>query len=433
MGGHGPARQELLFDELRSAPRSGSALARELAAFRGFGRRTRYATTVGGEGGLRRVVDTFVNEFWTSAQRQANSLHEVSYRACFKPQLPAFFVERLSRPGDVVFDPFMGRGTAPLEAALRGRVPAGNDVSPLAAMLLRPRLRPPDPAAVEARLRELDLRHDGELPGDLLAFFHPETLRELCALRERLLVCAQGGAPDPVDDWIRMVAVNRLTGHSPGFFSVYTLPPNQAVSADAQRKINAARGQTPSKRDVRALIARKSRALLADVGPRERAALAAVADRALLCTAPAAATPAIASASVQLVVTSPPFLDVVQYRDDNWLRCWFCGVDADAVPITMARSVAEWQAAMTPVFAELRRVLRPGGRVAFEVGEVRKGRVRLEEAVIPAAVAGGLEPELVLVNAQRFTKTANCWGVANNELGTNSNRVVLLRRAEDPA
>ena len=41
------------------------------------------------------------------------------------------------------------------------------------------------------------------------------------------------------------------------------------------------------------------------------------------------------------------------------------------------------------------------------------------------------EPELVLVNAQRFTKTANCWGVANNTAGTNSNRIVLLRRRED--
>ena len=35
-----------------------------------------------------------------------------------------------------------------------------------------------------------------------------------------------------------MIALNRLTGHSPGFFSVYTLPPNQAVSVKAQRKIN---------------------------------------------------------------------------------------------------------------------------------------------------------------------------------------------------
>ena len=57
-------------------------------------------------------------EFWTARQRQAARLHEVSYRACFKPQLPEYFIERYSRPGDVVYDPFMGRGTTPVQAAL---------------------------------------------------------------------------------------------------------------------------------------------------------------------------------------------------------------------------------------------------------------------------------------------------------------------------
>ena len=73
-------------------------------------------------------MPTFVNEYWTARQRQANSLHEVSYRACFKPQLPRFFIERLTAPGEVVYDPFMGRGTTPVEAALLGRVPFGNDL-----------------------------------------------------------------------------------------------------------------------------------------------------------------------------------------------------------------------------------------------------------------------------------------------------------------
>jgi hypothetical protein len=45
-----------------------------------------------------------------------------------------------------------------------------------------------------------------------------------------------------------MVAINRLTGHSPGFFSVYTLPPNQAVSVQSQRKINEKRGRRPSRK-----------------------------------------------------------------------------------------------------------------------------------------------------------------------------------------
>jgi len=64
------------------------------------------------------------------------------------------------------------------------------------------------------------------------------------------------------------------------------------------------------------------------------------------------------------------------------------------------------------------------------VGEVRGGRVLLEEAVIRAAAFAGLEPALVLINSQQFTKTANCWGVVNNRKGTNTNRIVLLRRSQ---
>jgi len=81
------------------------------------------------------LVPRYINEYWTSGQRKGHSLHEVSYRACFKPQLPAFFITRLTGLGDVVLDPFAGRGTTALEAALLGRVPVSNDVSPLNRVL----------------------------------------------------------------------------------------------------------------------------------------------------------------------------------------------------------------------------------------------------------------------------------------------------------
>ena len=88
-------------------------------------------------------LPVYINEFWTSKQRAASSLHEVSYRACFKPQLPRFFISRLTEPGDMVYDPFMGRGTTPLEAGLMGRRAAGCDVNPLSKLLLEPRFHPP--------------------------------------------------------------------------------------------------------------------------------------------------------------------------------------------------------------------------------------------------------------------------------------------------
>jgi hypothetical protein len=363
-----------------------------------------------------------INEFWTSGQRQAHSIHEVSYRACFKPQLPEFFIERLTAPKDAVYDPFMGRGTTPVQAALMGRRPIGNDINPLSVLLTRPRLAPP---ALGEVARGLDqIRWDaGEIDDrELLAFYSPRTLRHICALRNWLLERAPlDRTPDPVDDWIRMVAINRLTGHSPGFFSVYTLPPNQAVSAQSQQRINARRGQTPPDRDVAKLILKKTASLLS-------AGCMAAHPPSLLITGPAQSTPALDSGSIKLVVTSPPFLDIVQYSEDNWLRSWFAGIDAAGVAIAQHRGEAGWQEMVRNTLNELARVVRPGGHVAFEVGEVRNGKVLLERLVWDAAEGLPFDRLFVMVNQQEFTKTANCWGVRNNTKGTNTNRIVVLRR-----
>ena len=375
-------------------------------------------------------IPRWSREFWTSRQRQASSLHEVSYRACYKPQLPRLFIGKLTQAGDRVYDPFSGRGTTALEAALLGRRVAANDINPLSEILARPRLTPPEPAEVEARLRLIP-RGDAVSDGlDLSMFYHPDTEAEIRALRAWFLDRTQSGAFDDLDAWIRMVATNRLTGHSPGFFSVYTLPPNQALRAEKQVEINRTRGQVPEYRDTRALILKKTRQLLSDLDGAARQHLRRAAEDAQFLTGDAGATAGLDAASIQLTVTSPPFLDVVQYAADNWLRCWFCGLDAEAIAagITMSRTVEGWAETMQGVFRELYRVTRLGGFVAFEVGEVRKGTVRLEEVVLPLGIRAGFSPLGLLINEQTFTKTANIWGVDNNAKGTNSNRIALFEK-----
>ena len=412
-----------------SKPKIFTPLNHDLASFCEFDQPTRVESikflTFEGQ---QNQVPAYINEFWTAKQRQASSLHEVSYRACFKPQLPRFFIERLTKPGDRVYDPFMGRGTTPVEAALLGREPAGNDINPLSSVMTRPRLVPPTLTQVEARLREIPLDDPADMPEDLLAFYHPETLREISSIKKYLKARGEAGQLDPIEDWIALVALNRLTGHSNGFFSVYTLPPNQAVSAKSQRKINERRNQVPPRRDALKIILKKSRQLLKDVGPPVREVLARVSPHARLLTGSADSTPQLESNSIDLVVTSPPFLNVVQYATDNWLRCWFLGIDPKGVKLTVPTKLADWQEVMTKVFRELVRVLRPGGHIAFEVGEVHGGMTKLEEAVLPCGAGAGLEPVLVLINDQKFTKTANCWGVDNMAKGTNTNRVIVFRK-----
>ena len=375
-------------------------------------------------------VPVYEEELWTSRQRQASSIHEVSYRACFKPQLPAYFIERLTSEGDLVYDPFSGRGTTAVEAALRGRRTIANDINPLSAIFSRPRLEVPHVSEVDTRLSALDLAPKVRPTLDLSMFFHAHTERELLNLRAYLNARRRSRSEDAIDRWIRMVATNRLTGHSPGFFSVYTLPPNQAVSAENQVRINQRLGQKPEYRNVRELILRKSIQLQGDLTVADRDRLRRAAAHARYLEQPAATTGAIYDNSVQLTVTSPPFLDVVQYPKDNWLRCWFNGLDAGEIGrrMTMSRSVEDWASEMQAVLIELYRVARPGGWVAFEVGEVRRGAVRLEEVVAPLGMAAGFECQAVLINSQQFTKTANIWGVSNNRLGTNTNRIAIFRK-----
>jgi hypothetical protein len=378
---------------------------------------------------LNSSIPVFTNEFWTSKKRASHSLHEISYRACFKSQLPEFFIKRLTVPYDTVYDPFSGRGTTLLESSFLSRFSVGCDISPLSKMLIEPRLHPPDVSDVKARLDQIDLEKEVEDFNShkrLLVFYHPATLRQICNLRNYLIEREVQGKTDYLDRWIRLVATNRLTGHSIGFFSVYTLPPNQTVSIKSQERINQRKKQPSIEKDVRKLIVAKSITLLRSVTIKQLFTLSQMRRRTLFFTQSSCATPQIRDASINLVVTSPPFLDITDYHKDNWLRCWFNNIDLSSIDYWKIHDINEWKIAMWSVFRELYRIVVPGGYVAFEVGEVRKGSVCLENSVVPVAQSCGFTPVTVLINRQVFTKTSNCWGVDNHNRGTNSNRICVF-------
>ncbi len=57
------------------------------------------------------------------------------YPAKFFPELPRWIIRRYSKAGDLVLDPFMGSGTANLEAMLLGRRSVGVDIDPFSRFL----------------------------------------------------------------------------------------------------------------------------------------------------------------------------------------------------------------------------------------------------------------------------------------------------------
>jgi len=377
-------------------------------------------------------VQVVTDEFWTSRQRQACSLHEISYRACFKPQLPRFFINIMKGKVGMVFDPFMGRGTTMIESALNRVTSIGIDINPLSEILVSPRLNIPKKDEIFRRLRQIDLSENITADMDLSMFYHRKTEKELVNLRDYLISRREDGKEDAVDRWIRMVATNRLTGHSSGFFSVYTLPPNQAVTQKEQKRINHRTGKVPEYRNVKEIIMKKTVSLLRDFKDTAQIELinqTGVSSR-LMTGDSRQASRLIGEESIDMTITSPPFLNVVDYAKDNWLRCWFNALDVRSRQsrIFTTANIEKWNFFIREVMKQIFAVTKNNGYVIFEVGEVRNGKTNLDEHVLRDGINEGFKPLGIMVNVQNFTKTSNIWGVRNHTKGTNTNRLVVFRK-----
>src|SRR6476646_1351590 len=104
---------------------------------------------------------------WKDQQRLwGHTFHPMcSYLASFPAALTHAFIARYSRPGDVVLDPFSGRGTTPLQACAEGRVGVGNDLNPFAHLLTAAKVQPATRAQAATRLAQLRLAWNASSAG----------------------------------------------------------------------------------------------------------------------------------------------------------------------------------------------------------------------------------------------------------------------------
>lgn len=396
---------------------------------------------LGQELGTRSVLSCPVQrgQLWTARQRQMHNLHYVvSYRASFKPELPDFFIRHFlikkNKRNALVLDPFGGRGTSILQANLLGLRGIHNDLNPVSIFLARARQSIPPLEKLIARTETLPLQRKVSIPlkerKSLLAFFEEGTLREILNLRKLLL--AANLYEDRELAYIALTALSRLHGHSEGFFSVYSFPQISIMPA-AQIKNNLKLGHKPEYRPLKPRIVRK---LITDLSMPLPAKFAKAASKNRYTQRDARDLRSIDTNSVDLIVTSPPFLDKVNYQKDNWMRAWFLDLEEsiNKSPPTMIAGLEEWCDFMEAVMREMGRVLKIGAHAVIEVGEVSIGsrKQNLEEALaarLPLQAPGAiLDSKEVFINQQQFTKLSHCWSVANNKKGTNTNRCLVLQK-----
>ena len=328
-------------------------------------------------------------------------------------------VAQFTKAGDLLYDPFSGSGTVALEAWFAGRRVIANDLSPYAYLLTRAKLFPcrkldsalkqihRSGVEVARECRDVDLRN---IPAWVRRFFHPQTLRE---------TVAWGTVLKRKRQWFLLASLMGILHHQrPGFLSY---PSSHAVPYLRTKKFP--RHRFPELYAYRSiqnrLEAKVARAF------RRRPQLDFEVSRFCFCKDAAQLSPL---EPVDAIITSPPYMRLLEYARDNRLRLWFLGIrDWKELDTVVSPDESTFLALMERCFAQWKNSLKQGGLCVLIIGDALS---QLADGNLPEVVSqiathsvGGYEQVCeytdLIPNARR---------VRRGTTGSSSETIVVLRK-----
>lgn len=341
------------------------------------------------------------------------------FAAKYIPQVPAWALDSFAPRGGVVLDPFMGSGTTLVEGLLRGGTTIGVDIDPLARFIARAKVAPVDHERIAAlgrvlatRWREPAATLRPPMP-DIENFGHwfsPAQWGWVQSLREEILRLDCG---DDERSFLLVV-----------FSSTLRWVSNADDQSQKTYVSGTRRKEPPAVADVFWRFLRRAVVGLAQLNERRDGdALTVVPDDA------DAAALRLAPESVDLAVTSPPYLDSVDYPYNMMLEYFWLGpllgvpdrrsfnalrrrpigaknpaapaalpgalegcVPLGAMPAARRAAATTYFALMERHFAEIARCLKPGARYVFVVGNSQTlvDMLPLHDALVRLAAGAGL-------------------------------------------
>ena len=278
-----------------------------------------------------------------------------------------------ARPGDAVFDPFCGKGTALLAARALGCSAYGLDVAPEAVVTAAAKLQNVSLRDVVAYLEDLKTpkRRPEPVPTDIRTFFHPATLTQILNVRDALFIdIAHSDVPTQGCAKVALgLLLGILHGHASYSLSIssahaYSMAPGYVARFAKEH------GLVRPRRNVRkCLIAKAMKTIPAAI---DNCTGEVRLGSALTCDD---VFPELRG-TVDIVLTSPPYLDRQTYAKDNWLRLWLLGYNYKTIKPTYLETgdIARYTSAIHQFFIRCANLLRPGGRLICIAGDVRRRR-----------------------------------------------------------
>ena len=266
----------------------------------------------------------------------------------FRRNYPNFFIEYLSDVEDVILDPMLGSGTTLVEAMRLGRRVVGCDIDPLARMIAAAKLTPIEAVKTlqagyriidaakrdywqncDALKRELSMRFDAKTGEFVNYWFLPQQQLELIALLQHIESVpahsedsATALTQERIRDFLKVVFSSTIIAKSGGVSLARDLA-HTRPHRDTDKKPNSAFAEF-AKRLERNLAAYDSSRLKSQTMGAPLQIRAASADKT-----------GLAPASVDLIVTSPPYANnAIDYmRAHKFSLVWFGWKIADLTKI----------------------------------------------------------------------------------------------------
>ena len=347
-----------------------------------------------------------LRESWEYAdvdtQYLTHNIHR--YSGKFIPQIAARAISLLTRPRELVVDPYCGSGTTLVESALLGRRAIGVDLNPLAVLIARVKTTPIPKATSDGLVRTLgnalamdgvdssfplfgntsgkmasrveqDLRFDYEW---YRKWFQPHVLRELLAIDLAIRKVDDEALRD-----VARVAFSNILRRSSNAHSGY---PNVMFDKNAPEKGSPIQPFLKTlKRNVEMIaLLSTMNALWSDVRMVHGNAIALPME----------------DSTVDAVISHPPYVGSVPYAEYGALSLQWLGIDSKQLDRELtgghrqSRYVVErFEDGYRQMLNETERVLRPGRHAFFMVGNptVRGEIVNLAEMTLKLASDAGLE------------------------------------------
>lgn len=384
-----------------------------------------------------RAVEGFITPWSNVSAKEIDSWHSMcSYLGAFPAPLASYFIRYFTNEHDTVLDPFSGRGTTLLEARILNRKAIATDLNPIALALTSAKNALLTKEYVIARIDQLERKYDYALyqpealaqSDDVHLIFHPRTLAQLCYLRRRLL-----NSEEEVDKFLVGITLGILHGGeradgTSGYASI-DMPNTFSMSPEYVRRFVQTNQLNRIFHDVFELLRGKTTKMYKKHSAPIQQGVVMRADVKELSKVDSLKK---FHKKVDLVLTSPPYLGIVNYARQNWIRSWFLNEDPESVSKKLDDdlNLDEWVQFSKTFVQQLKKFMHPDGVAVFVIGDVARSKT----SVIPLAREFSLmvRENRFFKNVWCFTdsiedsdKTTRIWGETKGSATTND-RIVIL-------